>query len=285
MRAPRHDVDHSPERLRYGRRRAPSPGRGACSLQSIRGQVTSARVAVAVLPVGQLWSWRSSARVPTCGRRRAPYPLGLLAVATLAATGCDLPGFGAPDPKSEQGESIFSLWQGFFVAAIAVGALVWGLLIFVILRYRRARRRRPQPEPATTSRSRSSTPRCPSSSSPCCSASAWRPRTTSPTLDPDPVATIDVIGFQWPWQFRYPTRTSRSPASPASRPEMVLPVGQPVAAPARQPTTSTTRSGCPTSWPSATSSPASTTRSTSRPPRPAATSAAAPSSAASTTGA
>ena len=32
-----------------------------------------------------------------------------------------VPSFGAPDPKSEQGDSIFTLWQGFFIAALAVG--------------------------------------------------------------------------------------------------------------------------------------------------------------------
>ena len=59
------------------------------------------------------------------------------ASALAAASGCSLPGFGAPDPKSSEGESIYSLWQGFFLTALAVAALVWGLIVFVILRYRR----------------------------------------------------------------------------------------------------------------------------------------------------
>src|SRR5690606_29330770 len=48
------------------------------------------------------------------------------ALALVATSGCSLPGFGAPEPKSTQGESIYSLWQGFFLASLAVAALVWG---------------------------------------------------------------------------------------------------------------------------------------------------------------
>jgi hypothetical protein len=33
-------------------------------------------------------------------------------------------GFGAPDPEAEQGEGIFSLWQGFFLVALAMGPIV-----------------------------------------------------------------------------------------------------------------------------------------------------------------
>src|SRR5690606_2293541 len=71
---------------------------------------------------------------------RRPPGSGRLVAATgaiLLASGCDLPGFGAPDPKSTEGESIYSLWQGFFVASIFVALLVWGLIIYSIVRYRR----------------------------------------------------------------------------------------------------------------------------------------------------
>src|SRR5690606_26721553 len=59
--------------------------------------------------------------------------------AALAAAGCELPNFGAPDPKAEEGEHIFSLWQGFFVASIGVALLVWGLIIYSVVRFRRRR--------------------------------------------------------------------------------------------------------------------------------------------------
>jgi cytochrome c oxidase subunit II len=40
-------------------------------------------------------------------------------------------------PNRRRAKASFSLRQGFFVVALAVGLLVWGLLIFVIVRYRR----------------------------------------------------------------------------------------------------------------------------------------------------
>jgi cytochrome c oxidase subunit 2 len=150
---------------------------------------------------------------------------GLLAVAITA--GCDVPGFGAPHPRSEQAETIYSLWQGFFVAAIVVAALVWGLLVWVILRYRR--------------RSDDDMP----------DQSAYHiPLEIGYTIVPiivvaglftvsvigerhvDAVgdgaaATVDVIGFQWSWQFHYPDEGVTITGEPGRGPELVLPVGQP----------------------------------------------------------
>ena len=47
-------------------------------------------------------------------------------------------------------------------------------------------------------------------------------------LEPDPVAHIDVIGFQWSWQFVYSDDDITITGEPGEPPEMVLPVGQPV---------------------------------------------------------
>ena len=71
--------------------------------------------------------------------RRPPglWRLAAAVVAVLLASGCDLPGFGAPDPKSTEGESVYSLWQGFFIASIFVALLVWGLIIYSVIRFRR----------------------------------------------------------------------------------------------------------------------------------------------------
>jgi cytochrome c oxidase subunit 2 len=42
-----------------------------------------------------------------------------------------------PEPASEQGEHILSLWQGAWIAALATGVVVWGLIFYVVIRYRR----------------------------------------------------------------------------------------------------------------------------------------------------
>lgn len=45
--------------------------------------------------------------------------------------------FAMPDPASEQGERILSLWQGAWVAALVTGLIVWGLIFYAIIRFRR----------------------------------------------------------------------------------------------------------------------------------------------------
>src|SRR3954454_16186948 len=47
----------------------------------------------------------------------------LVAGVLLTAAACDVPSFGAPEPASKEGRHVLSLWQGFFIAAMAVGAL------------------------------------------------------------------------------------------------------------------------------------------------------------------
>ena len=64
--------------------------------------------------------------------------MGLVATIAVAATACSS-SFGMPRGSSSQGEEVFSLWQIFFWAAIGVAAIVYGLLGWSLLRYRRRR--------------------------------------------------------------------------------------------------------------------------------------------------
>jgi len=45
--------------------------------------------------------------------------------------------FAMPDPASLQGEKILNLWQGAWIAALATGVIVWGLIFYAIIRFRR----------------------------------------------------------------------------------------------------------------------------------------------------
>lgn len=42
-----------------------------------------------------------------------------------------------PEPASVQGERILSLWQGAWIAAMVTGVIVWGLIFYAIIRFRR----------------------------------------------------------------------------------------------------------------------------------------------------
>jgi cytochrome c oxidase subunit 2 len=52
-------------------------------------------------------------------------------------TGCHVPGFATPEPASTQARDASHLWHGTQFAALAVGALVWGLIAWTVIYYRR----------------------------------------------------------------------------------------------------------------------------------------------------
>jgi cytochrome c oxidase subunit II len=175
------------------------------------------------------WTTQRSgcATVAAVRRPSAPWRLFATAVAALAAGGCDLPGFGAPDPKAEQGESIFSLWQGFFVTAIGVGLLVWGLLVFVIVRYRRRDDTIPGQSPYNIPIEILYTV-APILLVAVLFGFSVATEDSATRVSNDPVARIEVIGFQWSWQFAYPDEDIVITGEPGEPPEMVIPVGRPV---------------------------------------------------------
>ncbi len=65
--------------------------------------------------------------------------LGLLGVLTLS--GCDLNNefwrFGFPEGVTEQAESVRELWTGSVIAALIVGFVVWGLIIWSVIMHRK----------------------------------------------------------------------------------------------------------------------------------------------------
>ncbi len=69
--------------------------------------------------------------------RRALRSAGVLALLALSATACSGSRLGMPEPISVQGERMLKLWQGSWIAAFAVGAVVWGLIIWAVLFHRK----------------------------------------------------------------------------------------------------------------------------------------------------
>ncbi len=76
------------------------------------------------------------------GLRRL-FLLSVLGVSVVALAGCgqenrdDWKQLAMPDPGTEQGEHTLALWQGAWVAALLTGAVVWGLILYVVVRFRR----------------------------------------------------------------------------------------------------------------------------------------------------
>lgn len=108
-----------------------------------------------------------------------------------------------PAPISNQGERILGLWQGAWIAAMITGVIVWGLIFYVIIRYRR---RSDDEIPVQT---RYNLPlEIFYTIAPVIMVIvffAHTVKTQNYVLDDDlPVDnTIEVVGQQWSWTFNY----------------------------------------------------------------------------------
>ncbi|MFD7443449.1 cytochrome c oxidase subunit II [Streptomyces sp. NPDC059909] len=140
-------------------------------------------------------------------RRKLPQVLtaGLI-VAT--ATGCsptweDFPRLGMPTPVTEEAPRILSLWQGSWATALAVGVLVWGLILWSVIFHRRSRTKIEVP-PQT----RYNMPiEALYTVVPLIIVSVlfyFTARDESKLLAlSKPAHTINVVGYQWSWGFNY----------------------------------------------------------------------------------
>ncbi|MFF4754806.1 aa3-type cytochrome oxidase subunit II [Streptomyces sp. NPDC002514] len=123
------------------------------------------------------------------------------------ATGCtykDFPRLGMPTPATEEAPRILSLWQGSWAAALAVGVLVWGLILWSAIFHRRSRTKVEVP-PQT----RYNMPiEALYTVVPIIIISVLfyftaRDETKLLSLSKKPDVTINVVGFQWSWGFNY----------------------------------------------------------------------------------
>ena len=79
----------------------------------------------------------------TAGTRRRVTTSAVLGTSLLLLTSCSSTTVGEwkraamPKPASQQGEHILSLWQGAWIAAMLTGLVVWGLIFWVVVAYRR----------------------------------------------------------------------------------------------------------------------------------------------------
>ena len=134
-------------------------------------------------------------------------PRAALGAALIAVTtGCKSTAFtrmGMPEPVTRQGQVTLTLWQGSWIAAWAVGIVVWGLIIWAVIFYRKRSDRVPHQVRYNlpieflytvvpfimvgvlfyfTARDEN-----------------YLDKTSS-----RPDVIVNVTGFQWSWQFQYP---------------------------------------------------------------------------------
>ena len=128
--------------------------------------------------------------------RRVP-----LALVVILLSGCGLE-FGGGRGATRQGRDIFGLWQGSVIVALLVGGLVWGLIVFAVLRYRRRHDDLPSQTQYFVKLEILYTV-VPVIIVAVLFAFSYRTQNEVDALASHPAVTIDVKGFQWQWQFHY----------------------------------------------------------------------------------
>jgi cytochrome c oxidase subunit 2 len=160
---------------------------------------------------------------------RVPQALvaGLVLVAVAGCSSADLPRLGMPTPVTNQGNRILSLWQGSWIAALAVGGLVWGLIIWSAIFHRRSRHVHDLP-PQT----RYNVPIevlytiVPFIIILVLFYFTARDENKITQVGDNADQTINVVGRQWSWSFNYTDADVWDAGSPANPPTLYLPKDQ-----------------------------------------------------------
>jgi cytochrome c oxidase subunit II len=60
-----------------------------------------------------------------------------MAIGLAGCSGGTLPRFGAPSGATRQSQNFLHMWRGTFITSAIIGGLVWGLIFWSIIRYRK----------------------------------------------------------------------------------------------------------------------------------------------------
>jgi len=145
-----------------------------------------------------------------------------LAAATLAVAGC------VPDAVTAEGRAVATLYAGFVVIAAVVGAIVFGLLTFAILRYRGGPERGLPPQDRGHWRLEAIWTGLPVLAVVGLFGATLVVLGRVDARSEAPAAEIRVEAFRWGWTFRYPSERITISGIGRPGPEVVVPVGEPV---------------------------------------------------------
>jgi cytochrome c oxidase subunit II len=130
----------------------------------------------------------------------------LLAAVLMATAGCQSSTFtrlGLPVPVTQQGKAVVTLWQGSWIAALAVGVVVWGAILWAVIFHRKRTDEPPR-------QVRYNLPiEIMYTVIPFIMVGVFffftaRDENYIDKLPPHPDVTVTVYGYQWSWQFHYP---------------------------------------------------------------------------------
>lgn len=151
----------------------------------------------------------------------------MLAAGGLLLGGCTLPDFGETHPISRQGEDAIKLWQGFFIAGIAVFVFVCILIAWAAFRYHRRStaiprqtQYRPIMEIVYTA--------LPVVAVLILFGFTFVTENNVDAMPPNPNLVVHVTGFQWGWRFNYPAQHVTVIGVELQEPQLVLPENETV---------------------------------------------------------
>jgi cytochrome c oxidase subunit 2 len=172
----------------------------------------------------------------TLGRKARLVSVAVAGATLLLTTGCaseDLPTFAMPDRDvTNQAPRILSLWQGSWIAALAVGALTWGLILWPVVFFRRKKSHTGLPV-----QTRYNLPiEVFYTVVPVIMIAVFfyftaRDEEKIMHVSSNPDHTITVTAVQWSWQFTYDTDggpEATTTGTPAKPPTLYLPEGESV---------------------------------------------------------
>jgi cytochrome c oxidase subunit II len=170
------------------------------------------RVGCSRLP-GEQAQWSGKADVHPDDRtpdRRTGYRLAVVALATMLVTaGCSTEQLKTGFLPTERGTTnhvnrVIDLWNGSWIAALIVGGIVWGLIIWCIVAYRRGKE-----ETGLPAQIRYNVPLeilytvVPVFMVAVLFFFTARDMSEIEARDPDPDVHVQVVGKQWAWDFNY----------------------------------------------------------------------------------
>lgn len=181
---------------------------------------------VEIPPAGSRLARRLRGALPRARSRRWA-ALGALAIPFLLA-GCQLPTFGAYKGSTSQARDALKLWQGFFIAGIVVVGIVFLLILWAVLRYRRRSDAMPRQTQYHTLLEIVYTV-VPILIVGVLFAFTFITENEVDKVAANPAVVVNVTAFQWGWKFQYPHDGGiKVQGVETEAPQMVVPTGQTV---------------------------------------------------------
>jgi cytochrome c oxidase subunit II len=153
-----------------------------------------------------------------------------LAVLLVALTGCTNNTFtrlGFPPPITKQGDVVLHLWQGSWIAGFAVAFLVWGLILWAVIFHRKRGDRLP-PQVRYNLPIEILYTALPFVLIAVLFYYTAKDENLINALPRKPAVTVNVVGYQWSWQFSYPQYnvTDNGVMYPGPLPVVEVPTGE-----------------------------------------------------------